>query len=152
MSRTLATVRSTATTEQIAVVAVDEGGVLVKVQGVTSRIDWGTLRAAATQADSDLRTAYAAVWSEAEEIARVKSPLRVCYGRDSSGVMFHAWVETSWGKFNVGPTWHTLRIRAADEGGSQAREWMAESEARDIAARIAKIAPGHPVQVVRVQS
>lgn len=128
--------------------SVGESSVRVRVHGQSSNVSWQTLRDAATQQDPELRAAYRAMLAEAEEIALAKSPLRVVYGHDSTGVWFSAHVETTWGGLYLGHKWRALTVMAADEGGTLAHAWMAKREAEDIAARIARIAPTHPVSVV----
>lgn len=115
-------------------------------------VSWDLLRSAATQEDPELRAAYRLALQDAEGIAYTRSPLVVRYGRDTTNVWWHAWVETAWGCLRVGRTWRTMTIVAADEGGTQAKEWMVEDEARCIASRIRKIAPDHPVEIVRAPS
>lgn len=130
-------------------IRVDRAGVTV-MMGDPQRVSWDLLRDAATQADPELRAAYAGLLARAETVAYTISPLRVCYGQDSTNVWWHAYVETAWGGLRVGRKWRTMTIVGADEGGMQARAWMARAEARAIAERIAKISPTHPVQIVAV--
>lgn len=129
--------------------SVGERGITAIVHGESRYVSWDSLRAAASDDNAeDLRGPYRALLREAEQIAITKSPLLVCYGQDSTNVWWHAWVETAWGGIHVGRTWHTMRIVAADEGGTLAHAWMARQDAEAIVARIAKIAPSHTVRMV----
>jgi hypothetical protein len=111
-------------------------------------IAWDVLRAVAHQEDVELSAAYRRMLSHVEDVALTRSPLRVVYGRDSSGVWYRAHVVTAWGGVEVGRAWRGLTIVAADEGGTLAHEWMARDDARQIAERIRAIAPTHDVRVV----
>lgn len=125
-------------------------GVFFSIDGESKSASWADLRSAAAQEDKSLSAAYADILRRAESYAESYSPLRVCYGRDSSNVWWHAWVETEWGGIGVGRSWRGgLTIIAADEGGTLAHEWMARDDAKCIAARIARISPTHKVAVVR---
>lgn len=132
--------------------SVDSYGVCVRgplVPSGRAHVSWDDLRAAAYQDDPSLSAVYSSILDTAVAIAMVRSPLRVCYGQDSTGVWWTTWVETEWGGLRIGSRWHTMTIMSADEGGTLPRAWMAEREARDIVARIATIAPGRSVSMVQ---
>lgn len=131
----------------IAVARTTEDAVAMRVgDGPVIRVDWDTLRRAATQEDPELREVYGAALKTATRMREAQiqrgidaaKTLIVRYGHDSSGVWYHAWVETEDGQY-VGRTWRTMAIVAADEGGTLAHEWMARDDAECIAARIRKI-------------
>lgn len=138
---------------KIEITGASVSGVFFDIDGARKSATWSELRDAAKQSDADLSAAYTTILRRAENYAQRHSPLRVCYGRDSSNIWWHAWVETAWGEFGVGRSWRGgLTIVAADEGGTLAQEWMAKDDAKCIANRIAKIDPKHEVAVVRVPS
>jgi hypothetical protein len=113
---------------------VDGHGAQFAIAGDTKRVSWDELRAAASQDDPVFAAYYTQLLNMAHERAARFSPIVVTHGRDKTNVMFVTAREYLWtGHWDRGS-----EFRAADEGMSLPKAWMAEQEAQTIAERIRK--------------
>lgn len=118
-------------TNEIMVMAVDQQGVLVAVNGTNKPITWAQLREAASQPNKAGAVAYSRILAMAEEMAAT-GPVKIEVCRDSTNVW---WVCRITALYGGGPADYG---RAADEGGTLPYRGGASWEARDIARRLGK--------------
>lgn len=116
-------------TNALLVLSVDSAGAIVAANGRNTMIDWDTLRRAVQQEDAELRRAYSALLTAAEDMA-ADGPVEVSVEQDSTNVWWVAGVTAAWGGGYA--NYH----RRADEGGTQPNHLCAAIEAADICDRL----------------